>query len=133
MGRYYHGDIEGKFWFGVQSSDDGTFFGAQEYQNTIDYLVDDIEQVKKGIEECRNNLGGNEKMLDDFFKDVHSYNEQMIIDYYKKNTHTNVEFDFEFPFERIKYLLAWYARLQLGKEILECVEKNGQCAFTAEL
>ena len=22
MGRYYYGDIEGKFWFGVQSSND---------------------------------------------------------------------------------------------------------------
>jgi hypothetical protein len=30
MGRYYQGDIEGKFWFGCQSSDDGEFFGAKE-------------------------------------------------------------------------------------------------------
>ena len=22
MGRFYHGDIEGKFWFGIQDSDD---------------------------------------------------------------------------------------------------------------
>jgi hypothetical protein len=35
--------------------------------------------------------------------------------------------------EKIRHLLAWYARLLLGKEILECVEENGQCAFTAEL
>ena len=28
MGRYYNGDIEGKFWFGVQSSDDADFFGV---------------------------------------------------------------------------------------------------------
>ena len=27
MGRYYTGDIEGKFWFAVQSSDDADFFG----------------------------------------------------------------------------------------------------------
>ena len=41
MGRYYEGDIEGKFWFGVQSSDDGEFFGAQEQEsNYIDYYVD---------------------------------------------------------------------------------------------
>jgi hypothetical protein len=25
MGRYYHGDIEGKFWFAVQSSNDADF------------------------------------------------------------------------------------------------------------
>ena len=29
MGRYYNGDIEGKFWFAVQSSDDADFFGQQ--------------------------------------------------------------------------------------------------------
>ena len=28
MGRHYDGDIEGKFWFAVQSSDDGEYFGA---------------------------------------------------------------------------------------------------------
>jgi hypothetical protein len=27
MGRYYNGDIEGKFWVAVQSSDDADFFG----------------------------------------------------------------------------------------------------------
>ena len=26
MGRYYQGDIEGKFWFAVQSSADPEFF-----------------------------------------------------------------------------------------------------------
>jgi hypothetical protein len=29
MGRYYHGDIEGKFWFAVQSSNDADFFGCE--------------------------------------------------------------------------------------------------------
>ena len=29
MGRYYSGDIEGKFWFGVQNSTDADFFGVQ--------------------------------------------------------------------------------------------------------
>jgi hypothetical protein len=29
MGRHYSGDIEGKFWFGVQSSDDASLFGGE--------------------------------------------------------------------------------------------------------
>ena len=29
MGRYYYGDIQGKFWFGVQSSDDASYFGVE--------------------------------------------------------------------------------------------------------
>jgi hypothetical protein len=29
MGRYYSGDIQGKFWFAVQSSDDASAFGEK--------------------------------------------------------------------------------------------------------
>jgi len=29
MGRYYEGDIRGKFWFSVQSSDDASSFGVE--------------------------------------------------------------------------------------------------------
>ncbi len=29
MGRYYGGDIAGKFWFGIQSSDDAKHFGVE--------------------------------------------------------------------------------------------------------
>jgi hypothetical protein len=29
MGRYYYGDIQGKFWFGVQNSDDASYFGVE--------------------------------------------------------------------------------------------------------
>mgnify|MGYP003147384547 FL=1 len=40
MGRYYYGDIEGKFMFAVQPSDAGCRFGAEEMeQSTIDYYL----------------------------------------------------------------------------------------------
>ena len=42
MGRYYYGDIEGKFMFAVQSSDAGERFGAYETPQeptSIDYAV----------------------------------------------------------------------------------------------
>ena len=29
MGRYYRGDIEGKFWFAIQASNDADFFGCE--------------------------------------------------------------------------------------------------------
>jgi hypothetical protein len=32
MGRYYSGTISGKFWFGVQSSDDPSYFGVEPSQ-----------------------------------------------------------------------------------------------------
>ena len=40
MGRYYSGDIEGKFMFAVQSSDAPERFGAIENQDYIDYWID---------------------------------------------------------------------------------------------
>ena len=64
MGRYYSGDIEGKFWFGVQSSDDGEFFGARELEpNYITYIVEDIKEVEEGLEKCKEALGENNKGL----------------------------------------------------------------------
>lgn len=55
MGRYYTGDIEGKFMFAVQGSDAGERFGAVE-SNVISYSVsrgcyDDIVKELKSIEE----------------------------------------------------------------------------------
>ena len=41
MGRYYNGDIEGKFWFAVQSSDDADFFGQQGEARFLNYYFDE--------------------------------------------------------------------------------------------
>ena len=50
MGRYYDGDIEGKFWFAVQSSDDGEHFGAEEQGNNyIEYYVNRETFMDVGI------------------------------------------------------------------------------------
>ena len=58
MGRYYYGDIEGKFMFAVQSSDAGERFGAYETPqepSSIDYAVsrasyDNLSEELKKIE-----------------------------------------------------------------------------------
>jgi hypothetical protein len=124
MGRYYNGDIEGKFWFAVQSSDDASFFGGTEYEpNSIEYIFEehDLEDIKTGIEKCLDELGENKKKLDDFFKENNSYNEKMLEE--KAKIKPN----------EIRNTLEWYARLELGEKILKSVEENGQCCFEAEL
>ena len=40
MGRYYNGDIEGKFMFAVQSSNDADFFGVQGQEAYLHYYFD---------------------------------------------------------------------------------------------
>lgn len=52
MGRMYSGDIDGKFWFAVQSSDDPSFFGGEETEpNVIEYFFGEehLKDIKAGI------------------------------------------------------------------------------------
>ena len=58
MGRYYHGDINGKFWFGVQSSVDACNFGG-EYEVLYSWsccgVQGDLTVVDLGkLNECPN-------------------------------------------------------------------------------
>lgn len=124
MGRYYSGDIQGKFWFAVQSSDDASFFGGSELEpNTIQYFFcdQDLPTINEGIEKCLKELGAFKKALDDFFKGRNGYNDEMLVK------------ELGISEKRVKHYLTWYARLHLGEQILECVKKKGECSFDAEL
>jgi len=46
MGRYYHGDIEGKFMFGIQSSNDADFFGVEGFATYLNYGFDLADYLK---------------------------------------------------------------------------------------
>lgn len=123
MGRYYSGDIEGKFWFGVQSSDDADFFGANGCEpNYLEYYFEkeDLPSIKEGIAECKKELGEWKKKIDDFFDKVNGYNDDIV-----KKHGLNVK--------TFNEKLEWYARLKLGEKILKCVQKTGECSFDAEL
>ena len=131
MGRYYHGDIEGKFWFAVQSSNDADFFGVEGEATHVNYYYheDHLDKVKEGIKDCKSSLGEYKKHLDNFFKTdgKEGYNDNMLINYLDKNakgTHSEIG---------VKFFLEWYARLELGKEIRDCVKENDYCNFEAEL
>jgi len=124
MGRYYSGDIDGKFWFAVQSSDDADFFGV--VGETPDYLnyyfdEDNLEDVKIGIEKCKSELGEYKEKIDEYFKDRGGYNNDDMAKELSVST------------KEVKRLLVWYARLELGQKIFKCIEKIGSCCFDAEL
>jgi hypothetical protein len=129
MGRYYSGDIEGKFWFAVQSSDDASHFGGAEIENDeeegsgeLQYFFEksDLDDINDGIDKCIKELGADKEKLDSFFSRHDSYNDEMIVK------------EEEIPMGRIRPLLELYARLHLGNKIKECVERTGQCSFFAE-
>lgn len=119
MGRYYSGDINGKFWFALQSSDAASRFGGEEVEpNFIQYSFYEEEHLK-GIEDeikaIEDKLGEKLKVVEKFFEDNNGYNDEMIKPY--------------FTTEQLRD----YADLLLGRKIRDCVKEHGECNFDAEL
>jgi hypothetical protein len=123
MGRYYSGDIEGKFWFGIQASDDSEFFGMEPSHSFIDYYIDesDMDIIEQGLKKCKTQLRGHLTKMDKFFGGKHSYSEKHLSEVLNVNE------------EATHDLLVWYARLQLGKKIHKQVLQDGSCYMSAEL
>lgn len=119
MGRYYTGDIEGKFWFAVQESTVGERFGCQETRNHIDYYIDgdSIDKVRDELANIKKTIGPNEMAKFEKFFSTHSgYNDEMM-----EKANLKVE------------LLSEYADYGFGLKLLKCLETQGYCEFQAEL
>ena len=126
MGRYYHGDIEGKFMFGVQCSTSAERFGAVEVeQNLIDYEIEreDFEILfEDQIKELNEN--GSVSKCKEFFKWVEKENNNL----YSREDQKK--------FGITHYDLSDYADYELAMQIKEWFEKNKDretLYFTAEL
>jgi hypothetical protein len=118
MGRYYSGDIDGKFWFALQSSNCADRFGVSgEQPNVLNYYFseDDLEAVEEEIARIEESLGEQIKVIEDFFRKNNGYNDQMLTE----AGITTKE-------------LSEYADLCLGIKIRDCIKENGQCDFEAE-
>jgi len=141
MGRHYDGDISGKFWFAVQSSDDGEYFGALDiteentdsdyHEGFVDYVIyfSDIDKVKAGIDLCKRQLRGNYVILNEFFLSNNGYNDEMIIEHYQKTKGIHINEGF------LREQLTIFARLDFGTQILLYFNENPgeDCHFTAEM
>ena len=118
MGRYYSGDIEGKFWFGLQSSDSADRFGVTGEQpqviqyNFTEENLNDVEEEIKNIEE---KLSDKLAVIEKFFGDNNSYTDNQLKD-------AGIS----------TYELGEYADLMLGRQIRDYLKENGECYFEAE-
>lgn len=124
MGRYYSGDIEGKFWFAVQSSGDPAFFGLDSIEPEVTTYYgnkdDHLEAVQHAVDDCCTKLHTTrENFLK--FKEENEYIkvEKMIEEKVIKDIGT-------------KDTQVWLARLDLGLKIEKCIEDTGECEFDAE-
>ena len=118
MGRYYSGDIDGKFWFALQGSNAADRFGVTgEQPNTLIYYFseDDLEGVEAEIKNIEESLGDKLQLIDKFFEERNGYNDKML----EEAGITTDE-------------LRDYADLGLGKQIRDSIIENGQCSFEAE-
>ena len=127
MGRYYNGDINGKFWFAVQSSVAPSRFGGEEYEPShIEYHFGEehLEEIEEEIKKIKKSLGKYKENFDKFFEKNDFYNDEMLEEFFKEK---------EIETKNINSHLENYADLGLGQEILDCVKKNGECNFEAEI
>ena len=130
MGRYYEGDISGKFWFAVQSSYAPSRFGGEEYEPSyINYYFgeEQLKEVEEELDRIHKNMQGNIEKLDEFFKQNNGYNDQMIIDFYL------ARYDETINEEEVKDMLVEYADYELGNQIANCIKENGECSINCEL
>ena len=119
MGRYYDGDINGKFWFGLQSSNAADRFGVEgEPPAELHYWfdTDHLEDIEAEILNIETALGDKLEVIEQFFLANNGYTDEKL----KEAGITQGE-------------LSEYADLKLGIKIRDCVKENSECSFTAEL
>ena len=125
MGRYYSGDIEGKMWFAVQESNDADNFGViGEPSSDLYYHFnkDNIRGINKELAKCREAIGTDSlEIMDRYFKKHRTESHQALDDLVIKIGDTEY-----------KKLKEYYARIELGEQILACIRDNDECNFSVE-
>jgi hypothetical protein len=126
MGRYYDGDIEGKWWFGVQSSTTPERFGADA--TFVDYRICNDDDFKDEMKELKKGLGDKRKTLDEFFKKNNGYNDAMLMEFFKAKYPNYTK-------ENLTTDLSDYADYQFGLDVAEYFKETGEnyCNLSSEL
>ena len=158
MGRFYNNQdgAEGKFWFGVQPSDDPeSVFGATDVTDEseesrfdtgyVDYEIVDDEYVAKKLNEQYDILGvPTEKrrfdvdvgkrgkyIWDELFDYIFSYEKPEKYDGIPYGDFKDGEHITYYALSKEKELAA--SRIDLGLFILGTIKRHGICSMTAEM
>jgi hypothetical protein len=128
MGRYYSGDIEGKFAFAIQNSDAADRFGVTgKPPESLHYYYneDDLEELQEELKHIEDTFGPQKEALKIYF------------DLYKTQDDAPLSFasyikEGGLP-ELTESQLSEYYDYLLGRKILDCIQETGSCSFDAEL
>ena len=126
MGRYYSGDIEGKWWFGVQSSDTPEKFGG--YETYIDYTICNNDTFKGQVRQLKQDLGDKLEWMTQFFKEHSFYSDEKLQEFMmKKNPRYNGS--------ELRQDLENFADYEFAMQVKQHFEDTGEdyCNVSSEL
>ena len=118
MGRYISGDVEGKCWFAIQSSDFMDRFGSSFYEPSYicySYCKDDLEAMREEFRAIEESMGDQMQKYDKFFSESSWYNNKMLEEAGLDLKHLNEYADYKF-----------------AKKVEACVVEYGDCNFEVE-
>ena len=118
MGRYYNGDINGKYWFAVQPTEAPLRFGGDmSAPNIVNFAF-----TEEDLPTCQAEL----KKIEDSpnFAKTKEFFENLEGGY-----HDDLLAEAGITMEDVKDYADW----GLGKEIEECLQEQGSCFFEGEL
>lgn len=128
MGRYYSGDIEGKFAFAIQNSNAADRFGViGQTPNFIEYYFteDNLEELKEELKNIEDAFSEHKTALKTYF------------DLYKTQDDAPLSFSSYIKEGGLPELteaqLSEYYDYLLGRKILDCIQETGTCTFDAEI
>jgi hypothetical protein len=128
MGRYYNGDIEGKFVFGSQSSAAADRFGVTgQTPGYLEYYYDEtnLDDLETELKEIENSFKEYKIPLLAYY-DLFGVNDDVEItfeEYIKKGNLKAMDNKKQSDFNDYR----------IGRKILDCIKEYGECSFTAEL
>ena len=128
MGRYYSGDIEGKFVFGSQSSSAADRFGvAGRTPGYLEYYYDEtnLEDLETELKNIEDEIGEQGEYLKIYY-DLYGVEDDVKItfgEYLEKGEKKPLN----------KEQLLEFFDYRIGKKIQACIKEQGSCSFTAEL
>lgn len=123
MGRYYSGDIDGKFVFGIQDSNAADRFGVTgEHPYYLEYYFteENIPQIESELRNIKEAFGKDFDSLYDIVEN-YGYSQSRVVELFNIDDH------------QAQVYLSEIADYMLGEQILEKVKEQGYCSFDAEL